>query len=196
MAQNGNMKKVKRSTSKSSVQSHPLDNSGDSAIDIEELEAKLVAQNEVTKNQKAKLDDAQAATKQLEAMVKQLRLEKEDAVSKLGEMTKKNEKMSEVSTKAESRKKMSDQLAKEVSDLKAKLAEAQKESKASLECSKQKHQADKEKALGELRSQLEGERELSKTSELKVIDANRRIDQLMSEKSELEKVPISRSKRV
>ena len=35
---------------------------------------------------------------------------------------------------------------------------------------------------------MEVEKESAKTSELKVIDANRRIDRLMSEKSDLEKV--------
>ena len=39
-----------------------------------------------------------------------------------------------------------------------------------------------------LKEQIEVEKESAKTSELKVIDANRRIDRLMSEKSDFEKV--------
>ena len=46
-----------------------------------------------------------------------------------------------------------------------------------------------------LKEQMEVEKESAKTSELKVIDANRRIDRLMSEKSDLEKVEYIFSKQ-
>ena len=134
MAQNGNAKrseKLKKSVSKSSI-NHPLDNSGDSGLDLDDLEAKLNAQSELTKSQKVKLEESNSAIKQLETMVKQLRLEKEDLTAKVADLKKTKEKMNDVKNKAESRKKMSDQLAKEVTDLKAQLAEAEKLAKGSL----------------------------------------------------------------
>ena len=134
MAQNGNAKrseKLKKSVSKSSI-NHPLDNSGDSGLDLDDLEAKLNAQSELTKSQKVKLEESNNAIKQLETMVKQLRLEKEDLTAKVADLKKTKEKMNDVKNKAESRKKMSDQLAKEVTDLKAQLAEAEKLAKGFL----------------------------------------------------------------
>ena len=134
MAQNGNAKrseKLKKSVSKSSI-NHPLDNSGDSGLDLDDLEAKLNAQSELTKSQKVKLEESNSAIKQLETMVKQLRLEKEDLTAKVADLKKTKEKMNDVKNKAESRKKMSDQLAKEVTDLKAQLAEAEKLAKGFL----------------------------------------------------------------
>ena len=191
MAQNSTTKQskqMKKSSSKSSVQSHPLDNSGDSGLDVDELERQVASLSETKAKNKAKLEEQAKAIKQLESMVKLLRAEKEDATAKVTELNKSREKMSEIKNKAENRKKMSDQLAKEVTELKGQLAALTKTNETQLQWTEQKHTAEKESAMNSLNEQLEAEKEMTKTAELKAIDANRRIDRLISEKQELEKV--------
>ena len=90
--------------------------------------------------------------------------------------------------KAQSRKETSDQLAKEVSQLKAKLLETETEARRAALNSQEQLEQSRLKQEDTLKQQVTHANEATKQAELKVIDANRRIDQLMSDKQELEKV--------
>lgn len=124
-------KNLKKSDSKSSMNSinHPLNRSDDSAIDIEELEKNLgkikyrgtklntYLAAEIDKNAaiESEKKEKTKAIRELEAMVKQLRKDKEDLKIKSSEFESTAAKLKESEELAEKRKITSDNLAKEVS---------------------------------------------------------------------------------
>ena len=135
-------------------------------------------------------------------MVKQLRKDKEDLKIKSSEFESTAAKLKESEELAEKRKITSDNLAKEVipnfnysrstiisvqvSQLKHQLKEIEQQAKANL-IGKQVV-SEKDELIQRMKQQIKDHEGHSKVSEVKIIEAGRRIDQLIDQNNEYQKV--------
>ncbi|CAG5113437.1 Oidioi.mRNA.OKI2018_I69.chr2.g7547.t1.cds [Oikopleura dioica] len=156
---------------------HPLSPSGPEEPtikpeDVEKLE------DEVKSSQKA--------IKDLEGIVKRLRAENEDLIKKKKALGEAEKKLLEITATAEKRKKLLDEMATEKFELNQELTQVKEKISAEAEGKLKSQKSEADQNILQLKKDLKEQIAQRKQGEMRILDANRRIDELMSEVKKLE----------